>query len=64
MAGPIHCNRIASISELKQNPEKTMASGKGEAIAILSYNKPLFYCVPLELFERLSQAMERTNSQV
>ena len=54
----VHCNRVAGISDLKANPEKLVASTEGEALAILSYNKPVFYCVPLDLFERMKSALE------
>lgn len=63
MSRTILCNRVAGISELKANPEKLVTSNDGEALAILSYNKPVFYCVPLELFERMKSALESQNSQ-
>ncbi|MBE8190510.1 MAG: hypothetical protein HAW58_06665, partial [Candidatus Thioglobus sp.] len=48
------------ISELKANPIKTLESGNGEAVAILNHNKPAFYCVPVEAYEK----MQRKNSPV
>ena len=36
----------ASISELKANPMKVVASEEGMPIAVLNRNEPVFYCVP------------------
>lgn len=58
MIRTVHCSRVAGVSELKANPEKLVASTAGEPLAILSYNKPVFYCVPLDLFERMKSALE------
>ena len=51
MANIILTNHIASISELKANPMKTIKSVDGEAIAILNRNQPAFYAVPPEMYE-------------
>ncbi|MGE6171411.1 type II toxin-antitoxin system Phd/YefM family antitoxin [Aeromonas media] len=40
----------ASITELKRNPIGILKEGNGSAVAILSHNKPAFYCVPPDLF--------------
>ena len=48
----------ASVSELKKNPMGTVASGKGSPIAILNRNKPVFYCVPAEVYETLMEKLE------
>jgi len=50
------------LTELKRNPVEAVASGKGEPVAVLSYNEPAFYCVPSELFERMQFAFEQFES--
>lgn len=44
---------IASISDLKKNPMEVALSGKGETVAILNRNVPVFYCVPPELYKQM-----------
>nr|WP_280178663.1 hypothetical protein [Bathymodiolus heckerae thiotrophic gill symbiont] len=34
---------------------KVVRSGGGEAVAILNHNKPAFYCVPVETYEKQMQ---------
>lgn len=48
----------ASISELKANPMKVVASGEGMPIAILNRNEPAFYCVPAKAYEALLDLIE------
>ncbi|MDP3516084.1 MAG: type II toxin-antitoxin system Phd/YefM family antitoxin [Pseudohongiella sp.] len=48
----------ASISELKANPMKVVASGEGMPIAVLSRNKPAFYCVPAKAYEAMIDLIE------
>ncbi len=43
----------ASISELKTNPMKVVASGNGMPIAVLNRNEPAFYCVPAAAYEAM-----------
>ena len=47
-----------SITELKANPMKAVASGQGMPIAVLNRNEPAFYCVPAAAYERLLDKME------
>jgi antitoxin StbD len=51
----------ASITELKTNPMQTVESAAGESIAILNRNKPAFYCVPVEMYERMIEALDDMN---
>ncbi|WP_288987585.1 hypothetical protein [uncultured Pseudoalteromonas sp.] len=44
-------NLITSISELKKNPMAVLAASNGQAVAVLNRNKPVFYCVPVKLYE-------------
>ena len=47
-----------SITELKTNPMKAVASGHGMPIAVLNRNEPAFYCVPASAFEQLMDRLE------
>jgi antitoxin StbD len=49
---------VASISELKANPMKVVASGQGMPIAILNRNEPAFYCVPAPAYEAMMALIE------
>ena len=48
----------ASISELKANPMKVVASGDGMPIAVLNRNAPAFYCVPAAAFEAMMELLD------
>ncbi len=48
----------ASISELKANPMKVVASGEGLPIAVLNRNEPAFYCVPAKAYEAMMDLIE------
>jgi len=48
----------ASISELKTNPMKVVASGNGMPIAVLNRNEPTFYCVPAQAYEALMELID------
>lgn len=48
----------ASITELKANPMKVVASGEGLPIAVLNRNEPAFYCVPAQAYEALLDLIE------
>ena len=48
----------ASISELKANPMKVVASGEGFPIAVLNRNEPVFYCVPANAYEAMMDLIE------
>ena len=48
----------ASISELKANPMKVVASGNGMPIAVLNRNEPAFYCVPAQAYEALMEIID------
>ena len=49
---------FASISELKKNPIGTAAAGNGFAVAILSRNKHVFYCIPAKTYEVLMDKID------
>lgn len=48
----------ASISELKANPMKVVASGEGMPVAVLNRNEPAFYCVPAKAYEAMMELIE------
>lgn len=54
----IRSQLTASITELKTNPMKVVNSEDGEPIAILNYNKPAFYCVPVDTYDALLEHLE------
>ncbi len=47
-----------SITELKANPMKAIASAHGMPIAVLNRNEPAFYCVPADTYEQLMDRIE------
>ena len=61
MVAVIHTPFTASISDLKKNPTEVALSGDGEAVAILNRNKPAFYCVPPELYQRMIDATKQQD---
>lgn len=58
MTTRILTNLAASITELKANPMKVVASGDGEPIAVLNRNEPAFYCVPAAAYEALLDRLD------
>ena len=48
----------ASISELKANPMKVVASGKGMPVVVLNRNEPAFYCVAADAYEALVEMVD------
>ena len=48
----------ASITELKANPMKVVASAHGEPVAVLNRNEPVFYCVPADAYELIMDKIE------
>ena len=61
MVAVIHTPFTASISDLKKNPTEVALSGDGEAVAIVNRNKPAFYCVPPELYQRIIDALKQQD---
>ena len=58
MAATVLTERTISVSELKANPRKAVATAKGKPVAVLNHNKPQFYCVPPDLFEALYEILD------
>jgi antitoxin StbD len=49
---------VASISELKANPMKVVASGDGMPVAVLNRNQPAFYCVPAVAYQAIMELID------
>ena len=58
MPNQILTDIAASISELKANPMKVVASGQGLPIAVLNRNAPAFYCVPTKAYEAMIELID------
>lgn len=48
----------ASVSELKANPMRVVASGDGMPVVVLNRNEPAFYCVPARAYEALMELID------
>lgn len=58
MTYPLLTETVASISELKVNPMKVVASGEGMPVAILNRNAPAFYCVPAAAYQAMMELID------
>lgn len=58
MPHQILTDTAASISELKANPMKVVASNEGLPIAVLNRNEPAFYCVPAKTYEAMLELID------
>jgi antitoxin StbD len=58
MTSQVLTDIVASISELKANPMKVVASGEGLPIAVLNRNEPAFYCIPAKAYEAMMELIE------
>lgn len=58
MTNQVLTDTVTSISELKANPMKVVASGEGMPIAVLNRNEPAFYCVPAKAYEAMIELIE------
>ena len=58
MAYQLLAETAASISELKANPMKVVASGNGMPVAVLNRNAPAFYCVPAAAYEAMMELID------
>jgi antitoxin StbD len=52
---------VTSISEFKKHPMHVLNNAHGEAVAVLSRNQPVFYCISPEMMEIFVDAMEDTK---
>ena len=54
----IMCGYTTPISKFKSNPGAALSEAQGDAIAVSSNNKIMFYAVPAALFEEMSAFCE------
>lgn len=53
MPHPMLANIVASVTEFQKDPLGTVESGCGDVVAVLNFNEPAFYCVPVARYEAL-----------
>ena len=58
MTHQLFAETAASISELKANPMKVVASGNGMPVVVLNRNEPAFYCVPANAYEAMMDMVD------
>jgi antitoxin StbD len=58
MTYQLYADVTASISELKANPMKVVASAEGMPVAVLNRNEPAFYCVPAKAYEAMMELID------
>ncbi|KTT14557.1 type II toxin-antitoxin system Phd/YefM family antitoxin [Pseudacidovorax intermedius] len=58
MPRPLLADAVASISELKADPIKVVASGAGMPVAVIDHGKPIFYCVPAATYEAMMDLLD------
>lgn len=54
----MHAETAASVSELKANPMKVVASGNGMPVVVLNRNAPAFYCVPASAYAAMMDLLD------
>lgn len=47
-----------SMTEFKKNPNAALRESGGQAVAVLSHNKPAFYMVPPDRYEAMLDAID------
>ena len=47
-----------SMTEFKKNPNEALRESGGQAVAVLSHNKPAFYMVPPERYEAMLEQID------
>ena len=58
MSHQLLAETAASISELKANPMKVVASGDGLPVVVLNRNAPAFYCVPAPAYAAMMELID------
>lgn len=58
MTHQILAETAASITELKANPMKVVASGHGMPVVVLNRNEPAFYCVPASAYDAMMDMLD------
>ena len=58
MATILASNYVTTFPELKSSPRKVLEIAGEKPVAVLRNNKPFFYCVSPETFERMMDIIE------
>ena len=61
MLQTILSRRSVSVTEFRRNPAEYVNAGKGEVLAIMSRNEPIFYCVPAQEYGELLELVEEAK---
>lgn len=59
MPQKILADTVTSITNFKRNPMEVIAQANDTTLAVLSHNKPVFYCVTPEKWAALLDKLER-----
>lgn len=54
----------ASISQVKENPNKVLEEAGGAPVVVLANNRPRYYMVPPELYEKMIDALVAQSSAI
>ncbi len=54
----IHAGKVVSVTDLKKNPARVVDDAGDQPVAVLSHNKPAFYLLAPEVFERLLERLD------
>ena len=61
MGSPVNGIETVSMTELKRDPVRAVASENGSAVAILHHNEIAFYCVPADEYAAMIKLIEDAN---
>jgi len=50
------------VSDFKKKPVQAVEEAHGEVVAVLSRNKPVFYAVPADLYERILDKIDDSET--
>lgn len=53
-----------SITDFKKNPNEIVAQAGGQPFAVLTNNRPSFYVVPPEVYERVAEQIEEAAWEI
>lgn len=53
----IYTRLTVSATEFKKNPVATLRRANGLPVAVLNHNEPVYYVVPVEVMQRLAEAL-------
>lgn len=59
----LRVRRVVGISDFKKNPMRVFVDAKGEAFAVLNYNRPEFYVIPAPHYAALLDRIEELENR-